>query len=272
MLHYSYALQLRPYILSWSMTEAQKHSLQCYEDLCQDVAHVQIYIVIMEWISLGVNNKLRTFYKILQECEFQSKMVQCAANEGIHWQFIPPNSPPLEVFGKLEECLMKFHLWQIAKKLVLTFKDLITILMLIEACSNSRPISQLSFNPSDPQALTPGHFLIGTPLTSLHDPHLTYIPVNRFNRWQLVQQLWHRWSTNHLSQFQQCPKWCSHHQMLVLIKEDNVLPLLWKLAAVKEVYHGPDDSVHIETVRSSSGVYKRAISKLCLLPNNVDVE
>lgn len=159
----------------------------------------------------------------------------------------------------------------------MTFEELNTILTQIEACLNSRPISQLSSNPSDPQALTPGHFLIGVPLKSLPDSDLTYIPVNRFKRWQLVQQLWHRWSTDYLSQLQHCSKWCSTSSnvqpgMLVLIKEDNVLPLLWRLAVVKEVHHGPDDSIHVVTVRSSSGVYKRATSKLCLLLNNDDVK
>jgi hypothetical protein len=80
----------------------------------------------------------------------------------------------------------------------LTFGELNTVLVQIEACLNSRPLCPLSTDPSDFQALTPGHVLVGSELNALPDIDLTDLKVNHLNRWQHVQSLhqhfWKRWS------------------------------------------------------------------------------
>ena len=44
---------------------------------------------------------------------------------------------------------------------ILSRSETETLLFEIEACVNSRPLTYLSTNPLDPQALTPSHFLLG---------------------------------------------------------------------------------------------------------------
>lgn len=57
----------------------------------------------------------------------------------------------------------KEHLKKILGATKLNYEEIYTLLAVIEACLNSRPLSTLSNNPSDLEPLTPGHFLIGVP-------------------------------------------------------------------------------------------------------------
>ncbi|CAG7716204.1 unnamed protein product, partial [Allacma fusca] len=78
-----------------------------------------------------------------------------------------------------------------------------TLLIQIEACLNSRPISTLSQDPTDQQPLTPGHFIIGDALTAIPEPSYRDESISYSNRWKLGQKLyqdfWRRWSAEYLT-------------------------------------------------------------------------
>jgi hypothetical protein len=81
--------------------------------------------------------------------------------------------------------------------------------------------------------------------------------------------LWKRWSSGYLNSLQQRTK--SRRQqpdlqpgMLVLLREDNLPPMSWKLAIISETFPGPDGHVRVVTVKTSSGQFKRPIHKLAL--------
>ncbi|XP_044760395.1 uncharacterized protein LOC123317848 [Coccinella septempunctata] len=152
-----------------------------------------------------------------------------------------------------------------------------TIICQIEACLNSRPISPLPSTPNDLQPLTPSHFLIGARLTSLPEEDLTEVPVNRlkmYKRQQQIQQnFWKRWSKEYISELQYRTKWnkTSAEQLcpgvLVLIKEDGLPPLVWKMGVVEEVHPGEDGVVRAATIRTSTGRLQRPTKKLCPFPD-----
>jgi len=157
----------------------------------------------------------------------------------------------------------------------LTFEEFSTLLTQVEACLNSRSLIALSNEPNDPSYLSPGHFLIGIPLTSLPEPDFTNTTVNSLSRWQRVQcfnqQLWKRWSADYLNSLQQRRKWCSQQPdlqpgMLVLLREDNLPPMSWRLAIISETFPDSDGHVRVATVKTSSGQFKRPIHKLVALP------
>ncbi|GFW21513.1 integrase catalytic domain-containing protein [Trichonephila clavipes] len=91
---------------------------------------------------------------------------------------------------------IKYHLRRVVGNARLTYEELSTVLAQIEAELNSRPILPSSSDPNDYQALTPGHFLIGRPLTAVPKPDLLNIQINRLSRWELttkiVQDIWQR--------------------------------------------------------------------------------
>lgn len=158
----------------------------------------------------------------------------------------------------------------------LTYEELNTLFVRIEAILNSRPLTPLSTDPSDISVPTPGHFLIGNSLCALPDRNETAIPPNRLSRWrrvtQLSQHLWSRWSRDNLSQLQARNKWCKSQGpciqvgTVVLIRDDNLSPLQWSIGRVIEIHVGADNQVRVATVKTSHGKFQRAVRNLCLLP------
>ena len=57
---------------------------------------------------------------------------------------------------------------------------------------------------------------------------------------------------------------------LVVIKEDNLPPMSWKLGRISAVHPGKDGVIRAVTFRSPSGVYKRALELLYPLPVDED--
>jgi hypothetical protein len=53
---------------------------------------------------------------------------------------------------------------------------------------------------------------------------------------------------------------------LVLLKEDITSPLLWPTAVITETHPGKDNSVHVVTLRTPKGTFKRPITNIYPLP------
>jgi len=74
--------------------------------------------------------------------------------------------------------------------------ELNTFTVEVEGILNSRPITSLSADPNDMSFLTPAHYLIGKPLTSLREGDFTGIPASRLSIWQHItkvkQDFWAR--------------------------------------------------------------------------------
>lgn len=97
---------------------------------------------------------------------------------------------------------VKHHLRRVIGDITLTFEEMSTLLAQVEACLNSRPLQALSDDPTDLNALTPGHFLIEEPIRSFLEPSCKMVPDNRLTRWQLLKKMrdhmWQRWSQEYL--------------------------------------------------------------------------
>ncbi|CAB0001695.1 unnamed protein product [Nesidiocoris tenuis] len=129
----------------------------------------------------------------------------------------------------------------------------------------------LSADPEDLEPLTPGHFLVGQPLTSLPEPNYQHIPTNRLNPWQRVQErvqyFWGRWQAEYLASLQLRAKWDRHAPNqrvgdLVLIRDTAAPPAQWPLGRIQEVHPGSDDIVRVVTVRTSGGTNRRPAVKM----------
>lgn len=197
------------------------------------------------------------------------------ANENINWHFIPSYSPHMGGLWEAGVKSCKHHLKRILTNAHLTFEDFYTVLAQIESILNSRPLSPLSSDPRDLEALTPAHFLIGKKPTSLPDPDVSDVPETRLGRYQRLQQLqqhfWRRWSKEYISELQIRTKWhTSKGELslgsLVLLRQENTPPQRWCLGRIVALHPGNDGVARVATIRTSKGEVKRAFTKICPLP------
>ncbi|XP_076289809.1 uncharacterized protein LOC143213641 [Lasioglossum baleicum] len=221
---------------------------------------------------VGADRELCRMYRAtLRNPDFLNK----TASDCIVWHFIPPSAPH---FGGLWEAgvkSLKHHLRRVVGARTFTFEEFSTLLCSIECCLNSRPLAPLRDSVDDFDVLTPGHFIIGSPLTAPPQPSVLELSENRLTRWQLVRSVtehfWKRWVNDYLNTLQQRSKWRREQPsiepgQLVLIRNSALPPCKWELGRVKTVHPGADGRVRVVTVKTSSTELTRPIVKLCPLP------
>ncbi|KAB0802971.1 hypothetical protein PPYR_05157 [Photinus pyralis] len=222
---------------------------------------------------VGSNKEIQNLYKFLKDSE--NDIFKLCSNENIAWSFISANSTHHGGLWEAAVKSIKTHLIKIIGKTHLLFEELQTIVVQIEATLNFRPLYAKSSDPNDMQPLTPSHFLIGKSITMVPDPSLDTIPLGKLSRFQLLQHIqqvfWKRWSVEYFASLQQRNKWKIPLAILVggalvLIKQDNLPPGKWLMGRVLAVHPGNDGVVRIATIRTSNGVLKRAITRLCVVP------
>lgn len=214
----------------------------------------------------------KEFSKFLKDS--QHEVIDFASSNSIRFSFIPPYSAH---FGGLWEAGIKScksHLHRVVGNANLTYEEFSTMLTQIEAVLNSRPMSPLSTDPTDLLPLTPAHFLIGRPLTAPACHDLTGTPTQRLLRYDRVEQIrqhfWARWSKEYISELQKRTKWQTQKDSitpntLVLIKDENLPPLKWRLGRILQTYAGKDGISRVATIKTETGEIKRAFSRLCPL-------
>lgn len=221
----------------------------------------------------GAANQLKELYDLQSSQNHRDSVHNFCSKSYIKFLFIPSYSPE---FGGLWEASVKSfknHFKRVVGDICLTYEELYTVIVQIEAILNSRPL--LRENSNDCQYLTPGHFLIGTAPTSYPEINLDNVQINRLKFWnmctKLKQDFWKSWHRDYLTQLQSRPKWKSQQTNLkegdiVLVKNVNTPSLSWPMARVVKTYPGADAMVRVADVKMNNKVYRRSIKKLCPLP------
>lgn len=239
---------------------------------------------------IGASNYLRNIMHTNNEiageitCKFDLK-----------WNFITPRAPH---HGGIYEAAVKsakYHLTRVIGENHLTFEEFSTILCQVEACLNSRPISPLTDDPTDLNALTPGHFIIGETLIGIPEEQQLIDKTHWKNRWEhlqsMVQNFWKRWREEYLINLINRSKWnklSRNYRIgdLVVVKEDNIRPGDWKTARIVEIFPDKENIVRSVRIMTISGFiaqgrdkgkairafFNRPISKLGLLYSTEEQE
>ncbi|GFX02235.1 integrase catalytic domain-containing protein [Trichonephila clavipes] len=164
--------------------------------------------------------------KLVDLC-LQEEVQNFLSLKGIECSFNPPYTPHFGVFYPIDK---------------------------IEACLNSRPLTELSPDPSDFNAFTPAHFLVGGPIHQFPELSQPSRSVGLSERWNLIQKLrqyfWDHWSMEYLHRLQPRFKWWRTKPNLqlgdmVIVEKEKTAPLNWALGRINKLFFGPDQKVRV---------------------------
>ncbi|XP_045498174.1 uncharacterized protein LOC123696164 isoform X2 [Colias croceus] len=220
---------------------------------------------------VGACNELSKFLK-----QNSDTIKSQTSNMSINFRFSPAYSPHFNGLAEGSVKSFKHHLKRVVGCTNLTYEEMNTVLVQIEAILNSRPLTPISSDPSDLTALTPSHFLIGRTITFLPTPQVKETTaVHTLSRYMRTQQLkthfWNRFHKEYITELQKRQKWRKDGGQLklgemVVVKDERLHPNQWLLGRVTRLHPGSDGVTRVADVLTSSGIQRRAFNRLCPLP------
>lgn len=243
------------------------------------------------WSDNGTNFKLaeKELARMLRSWK-QVDMGKALQALGTEWRFTTPYAPHQGGLWEAGVKSMKYHLRRVIGAHHLTSSDFRTVLAQTSAMMNSRPLSAFTNDPEDLSFLTPAHFLIGGPMVQPFGANVSEIPTNRLKHLEQIQKMsqvfWKSWQNDYLHELQQRPKWRKEYENLrvgdlVIVRDENTPPTMWKMARIVEVLPGRDGLVRNVRIQMPSvdwekkkrpQILERPVQKLCLLPREVEAQ
>ena len=224
---------------------------------------------------VGADRELQEMRRLFLSEDHKRRIQDAASEEDITWNWIAPQSPHQGGIWEAAVKQLKYHLRRVIGKNIYSYEQLNTLIIQVESCLNSRPLTPLSEDPDDICALTPGHFLIGDNLKAIPEPNLEIIPNSRLSMWQQMQKMfvsfWKRWSQQYLNTLQLRNKWHTKTpniliNQLVLISDKNAPPLTWQLGRIVKIHPGSDRLVRVVSIKTQKGEIVRSVQKIAPLP------
>ena len=213
----------------------------------------------------------------LQECLAnwnQDKIAGTLCQQGVQWVFNPPAAPYMEgAWERLVRSCTK-ALDAVLQNQVLTDEVLVTAITEAESLVNSRPLTEVSSDADDLEALTPNHFIIGRASSNVPPGIFADKELSRHKRWRQAQDItthiWNRWLREFLHGLTVRKKWFQTGPNLkigdlVLVVDYGTPRGSWPLGRIVRVFSGHDNVVRSAEVKTKFGLMKRPVMKLALL-------
>ena len=218
----------------------------------------------------GVNNELKKLLKEVNYDELENNL----ARKEIKFSFNPPTASHMG--GAWERLILsvKCAINVVLKGQVFKEELLSTTLIEIEHCVNSRPLTHVSVDPRDQEALAPNHFLIGS--SSCEIKLGSYDRRNLCSRqeWRLAQafadSFWQRWLREYAPTLLSRKKWFDRSEGvglndIVLIVDLEAPRNVWRKGRVVELFPGKDEAVRSVRVETRYGEFVRPFRRLVKL-------
>ncbi|XP_058839358.1 uncharacterized protein LOC131696317 [Topomyia yanbarensis] len=190
------------------------------------------------------------------------------------WNFNPPAAPHMGGIWERLVRLAKDALKALHDGGKLTDEILLTVLAEADDMINSRPLTYVPQESAEIEALTPNHLFRGLPAGEREEINLPTSSAealrDNYKRSQeLADILWQRWLKEYIPAINHRTKWYAEQEP---IREGELVYLIdgnnrrtWIRGIVEKVIRGIDGRIQRALVRTSKGLYQRAVAKLAVM-------
>lgn len=218
---------------------------------------------------VGAEMELRKLVKSFEVERIADKLL----DKRIDWHFHPPYASHRGgIWERLIRSIRRI-LSAVSREQIGTTETLTTYLVEVERILNARPLIPVYDDPDCPGVLTPRDLLLMRQETKVMDADIDL--RERYTRqWRqsqtLTETFWRRWIKEYLPTLQNRNKWHKSRRNLqvgdlVLIIDRRVARGKWPKGVVSGITEGNDMRVREALIRTSNGVVRRDVRKLCLL-------
>ena len=195
---------------------------------------------------------------ILRDLFKSDKVKNCLTKKGTDWRFNLERAPWWGGFFERLIGLAKACLRKVLGRARLTFDELRTVLVEVEATLNTRPLTY-EYEEVSSEVLTSSHLVHGRRITSLPDGQLVKVKdstksdtIARFKYLSTVlEHFWNRWKREYLTNLREFHKVGVSDKGSVLVKPGDVVIVFeqgkkrgeWKTGVVEELSCGGDEVV-----------------------------
>lgn len=238
---------------------------------------------------VGAEKELRESVNQFNDQHLKKFMLQ----KNIEWKFHPPAASHFGGIWEREIRTIRKVLSGLTNEQPMHLNDenLSTLMCEVESILNNRPLTAVSSDPGDLEALTPNHLLLARSGVTFPPGLFTKDDLYEKRRWRQIQYLanlfWTRWRREYIPLLQERQKWTtrsSSYQVgdLVLVV-DQLLPRnLWSLGRIVKVYGDCKGEVRFADVKIArvrgelkpgfqTVILQRPIVKLVLLKSVSDL-
>ena len=221
------------------------------------------------------SKEMQKYWEIMNGKTFKNFLT----DHKIEWKFIVDYAAWWGGFYERMMRSIKTPLKKILGRSVYGPDEMYTILTEVEAMVNSRPLTQVTDEPSEMNYLTPACFLIGRKLINIpvkpvsskkktpEQKELNRLMVQQ-NR--TLNQIWKTWRENYMRNLGTVPTRVNEDQCikvgeLVMVSEHSIVRTKWVVGVVDKTKEGKDGRVRTVWVRTADGTYSRPVQHISRL-------
>lgn len=218
---------------------------------------------------IGAERELRESLNALNQDKIQTAMLQ----KGIKWYFNPPAGSHHGGVWERLILMVRNVLHSVLSQQVLDAEGLQTLICEVEAILNDRPITKLSEDPMDLEALTPNHLLLLKTKPILPPGLFVKEDLYQRRRWRQVQYMadlfWKRWTQEYLPLIQERQRWSKVKRNFapgnIVVVVDATAPRgSWLMGRILETKADAQGLVRTVRLQTKNNILERPISKICL--------
>ena len=201
--------------------------------------------------------------------EINKEAAPALAKKNITWQFNPPHAPHRGGTWERVVGLFKKTLSGISKGDVLHFDTFATAVVEAEGILNRRPLTHISTDSKDMDALTPNHLLCPSIIKLKEQPEIRMareVAENARSSWQKAQarinSFWREFKRDYLSLLHSRDKWRKTTENLkindlVILVDESVERNQWKMGRIVGTTDSDGHVRRVEIIRSDGKIVQR---------------